>query len=740
MPLLIKRTIENIEKFRNKIVFAPNGFGKTQFSLYLKSELVKKGKNVGLYTRRELEDLVKISDKHIFVGKTATILMRKETILDTFKKSKPFDFDIKTDGRYKVTDYYSKSFFYKKFDYNPRKKIEPFLKLIKDSYSKESKTIRAETLHDIDISLDYSLYQNALDISLESINERLSKAGNEELPDVIVDSLNRLFDYLSTKRSNKCLLCGTVFESSEELIKNISNNITQYISASSGDSFNLINSLHLGILNLLKNKKLEELKLFFKDNKIAKTDIAGVITGYVVFCNEFIKSFAKNICDLELGVSNEKETVFSLAQEFVDKEKLLESERANLELSNTGFVGFVNQEIKKLFNTRGETIELSPTLDSIEIKENGKPVKKNLVEYFSESQMKRIALIILMGYVRYLNYDCVILDDPIDSYDDYYLDVAASYIASIISELNGKDWYIFTNSYDCSFNLSSYIPNGEFIVFSDKPDMIFDDSIDPTDPLTIDCNSSDFQSLNVNEMVLLSKYSDKSTKVNCSIEQDDFDNDLSFHAFTVTLRNMRDILHKNFGGITMGYACPVFDEMVSEHIENHYMHYNPSESSKTSMKDIYYTYVKILDINNLNMINFRVNKTSAIDERERIVKQPFSTFTGKKLLNIILYKIVLISYLKFCLEKKLLDGLSSLGLDSSSLPDTHSLGNKIKKAKTIASGNSAAEYFVKSVEEVHANHRTLINNFDHALNRMIPPYLSASFSDIKRFKNDVFSI
>lgn len=52
MPLLVKRTVENIEKFRNKIVFASNGFGKTQFLLYLKSELLKKERMLD-YTREE---------------------------------------------------------------------------------------------------------------------------------------------------------------------------------------------------------------------------------------------------------------------------------------------------------------------------------------------------------------------------------------------------------------------------------------------------------------------------------------------------------------------------------------------------------------------------------------------------------------------------------------------------------------------------------------------------------------
>ena len=72
--------------------------------------------------------------------------------------------------------------------------------------------------------------------------------------------------------------------------------------------------------------------------------------------------------------------------------------------------------------------------------------------------------------------------------------------------------------------------------------------------------------------------------------------------------------------------------------------------------------------------------------------------------------------------------------------NTKSLEKKIEKAKKKATGNLMAEDLVNKIKVIHRKHGTLINNYDHALARMYPPYLSTSIKDIKKLKDDIENV
>lgn len=109
MPYQILHNRKNIRDFENRVVFAPNGFGKTQFSLYLRDLETEEGKNVGLYTSREINDLVKMSDNQIFIGKYALVLKRIDVIRKAFVNNNPVHNLIKEYSDKTITDYYSSS-------------------------------------------------------------------------------------------------------------------------------------------------------------------------------------------------------------------------------------------------------------------------------------------------------------------------------------------------------------------------------------------------------------------------------------------------------------------------------------------------------------------------------------------------------------------------------------------------------------------------------------------------------
>lgn len=742
MPIKISQTKTNIMNFENRIVFAPNGFGKTQFSLFLRDILVGEGKSVGLYTSRELDDLVKIGDKQIFVGEYAPLLKRIETIRSTYIENNPVHKDIRKVFDLSIAEYYSKSYFFRKNDISTRTKIDYFFEAITSLSDKQySDSIPNDELYNTDLFLDLNLYKRANEVLKNNIDEVLKKSTSQQIPSAIIDELLKIRDYIIIDKQSRCPLCGQEYANNEVLLSKVTETLNGYISTAESDTLKEINEIVLQIYGLLNKRNSNYLKDYFLSKKVRKTDKAGAILNYVICCNEFEILFATHFYNLPIIIDGKEETLGDVAAEFLTKSRSLEIERKTTLKSGNVFVHSVVDEISELLDLSSENITVSETLDSISFKSpDGKRIRKKCIDYFSESQLKRIALILLRAYIRYLDYDCIILDDPIDSYDDYYLDIACSYVSDILEDASDKKWYLFTNNYDLIIKLGELKKNRRFIIFNDNPDLINKVSTITAPPLIIKCNSRDIGVLNINEMILLSKYLDDSTKVNDLKKADFNDGLLPFLSFLVTARNMRDILHKNFNGITIGYAPYVYSDLITKHVENRFMHYNHLESRLTTINDMFNIYVKIVDVDNINVRKLSGDLTASIDAREKIVKTSFSSFKGNKLLNLILYKIIVLSYLKYIIEVKLIDGLIKGGHRVKSVENAHGLGCKIAKAKSIVKGDVGLEMLVNNIEKIHKKYRSLINDYDHALNRMYPPYLSTSIKDMRRLKDDIESI
>ena len=88
----------------------------------------------------------------------------------------------------------------------------------------------------------------------------------------------------------------------------------------------------------------------------------------------------------------------------------------------------------------------------------------------------------------------------------------------------------------------------------------------------------------------------------------------------------------------------------------------------------------------------------------------------------------------------MIEGLKTNGFPVFSIVNAHSLGRKIEKAKNIANINQRALSFVEKFADAHRKFSVLINDFDHALNKMYPPYLSTSFVDMKKLNDAIETI
>ena len=65
--------ISNVENWNKKVVYAPNAFGKTTSSNYLKDYYNNNGEKVEIFTRKKIESLVASFEDNFYIGKYAKL-------------------------------------------------------------------------------------------------------------------------------------------------------------------------------------------------------------------------------------------------------------------------------------------------------------------------------------------------------------------------------------------------------------------------------------------------------------------------------------------------------------------------------------------------------------------------------------------------------------------------------------------------------------------------------------------
>lgn len=78
----IKQNLDNLKLFKSKVVFAPNGFGKTQFSEYIKRTYEGKYKKVAFFSSKEINSLISFKNSSLKVESDS--YLRKD--IDSFNE------------------------------------------------------------------------------------------------------------------------------------------------------------------------------------------------------------------------------------------------------------------------------------------------------------------------------------------------------------------------------------------------------------------------------------------------------------------------------------------------------------------------------------------------------------------------------------------------------------------------------------------------------------------------------
>ncbi len=446
----------------------------------------------------------------------------------------------------------------------------------------------------------------------------------------------------------------------------------------------------------------------------------------------------------DIKIDGEK-TIKELKKKYDDNRKKIDGEKNNITNINR-FTSFIINELHNIISI-DNNVEFKPVPNKLEVTITN--IAENhivsLYDVLSESEIKRFSLVVLRALIRYGKYDSLILDDPIDSYDDYYLLIACDYVKNIVKEVKLNNWYILTNNFNALLNISGVL-KCDSIIYYYNPDDIFTNNNFVIS--SFDATYKEIDTVSKSELQLLHQY------LRGRLGADD---ELSYVSLIVTLRNFKTLILNNYDrvfvkkGIKTGtppkyYIDEDYMSDVKKYIEHYYMHYDEKNdvttginSNSIEVKRIVDLYDRVCKVNNVIMTRYSGDNGSLCSMRENVAKRPFALLTGSKIINLIFIKICIVSYLKYEFEKQLIIKLKNVfGFSPTELDDicnVNSLGKKINKASEINTLSSrGADIYIEEYLKVYESNKLLFNLFDHALEQMFPPYIATNVKDIKRFR------
>lgn len=733
--------------WNKKIVYAPNGFGKTTNANYLFDYYVDLGYRPLIFTRKKIESLVQNYGNNVFFGETAINAEENKRIIDEYKESNNVKKYFKDNyGSHAISKLKKLSFF---IQVNNFKSFDDFGEVLKIDFINTNIFEENESIV-LDKILDFEIYNQA-NILLNS-KDNIKKIKVFKRYQLVDDDILKCLDMLKTfainDEKNNCPLCGKRFLTKEKLIEAIEKKRTKYRLMESKNLYNLLVNLTSKIHELYYgNELLRDILYNFDENLL--TEIKGMIkliSNYVYICQKVNISIANYFGNIQIG---DGECIVDLKRQYVSNENKILLEKNNI--SNVqSFTRFIINELSNIISI-DNNIHFDAVPNKLEIAiylEDNQPVS-SLYDVLSESEIKRFSLVVLRALIRYGKYDTLILDDPIDSYDDYYLLVACDYIKTIVKETKLINWFILTNNFTALTNISSIL-KCDSIIYYYNPDDIF--TINNFNVEYFVATHKEIEVISKNELELLVKYLKG---------QLDVDDKLAYITLIVTLRNFNTLILKKYDKLVIKNGSKIHNTIcayntdidycndIKRIIEHYYMHYDENLDSIMGINSNTLEVKRIIDLFNRicktksNIISTYKNDLSSLcDMRKNVVHTQFNNFSGSKIIALVFIKICIVSYLKYEFEKQLITKLknkySYSNADISIICNINSLWKKIDKSKELSSlNNYGAEAYLKDYFSVFEKNKLLFNLFDHGLEQMFPPYIATNVKDIKKFKVEI---
>lgn len=738
--MILKFKNEYIKDWSRKIVFAPNGFGKTTSSKKIYEELEKKEPGSTLiFTRRKMDELLAFNKDTFYFGEESEKRIENKNIKDLLRETKAFkNFVI---NNYSVTSAINlkKASFY----FNTvRSNNLYFSFLLEQNEQIDQPEINKEEVLKLDKELKYDIFKE-IPLNIKEIKKTKRNLKKIRINDVFYNCLEKLNLYCEENSLKKCPLCGKNFKDPEKLKKAITRMFNLYEKLDLNDPCDCVEKIYSALYLIYSNSKIEKLKAIFVTDESGNVDFlekVATLANYSSLC----KQHKENMLSIVRNLKVEKETAGEIYDKYHENEKAII--KISKSINKTRMLNFIEKEFINITNLDSSIVvnkDIENLSFSVSIGENS--TKHIVAEILSESEAKRLSLAVLRGMIKYGSYKKLILDDPLDSYDDYYMTIVCDYIKTLLTETKLIDFYLFTNNNVALFKLSQLL-KCKCIIIYENPDIVFNEQKNVSNFLIEEVSYEEINFINQSEINLLNIYLNTETSSKKNVKTDV---DLAYIAFLTTLRNIKTEILMKISSLKMIKSNKRvkrrFEKDIQELIEHCYMHYEPDinkEFSSDSLKvmDVYHLYDFLMKIKNPNIVKFSEDKTILNKKRLKECQKTFDKHSGSKIFNLILKKIVFISELKYDFEKTMIevskDKYRFSEEEIRSIVKTNSTGRKIKELRKLnrKHGNIARD-FVAECEKIHSIHASMVNEFDHALSLMFPPYLNTRIVDIIKYKN-----
>ncbi len=704
-------SVDDFEDWSNRVIFSPNATGKTRVTNALKKKLSHL--NVQVFTSKAIADLVNTSTKDIYIGKSSSKQLENSNLVAKYDNPEVFaDLLNKYYGTTTATKLRDNSAIFGYFEFTNYRRLMDIFSRIK-SYSSNDKEI--QNFWEIDKLIQPNLVKSIQKLKPPKVIKDIIRT---VVPTSILDSLKNIGEYINLYMLHICPVCGHDYDSYDDLRETVDNFINQYTTAEKDDLNNHVNEVWI-----------EFKKIYSKDSPLWNhlkdvestliTDRFTILVTYVELFNMVVKSFLNNLI-MMFPTIDEDYIVYKQNTNVIDEEK-------EAILNKKEFQDNVIQRLQDLVPLPNNIVPMFNKKSELEITIDGN--KNKPYDVLSDSELKRLSLAVLFASIEFNDVVYLILDDPVDSYDDHNIVKASEYIGTFLSENKNIQWTIFSHFYDSLYYILESVKTDTVDVFLRDPDFIYNPTRDRIPPIIYFSLSTDaFKTLRDNEIELLRK----SMEVD-STDQLYLQKDFMMLSFLGTYRSIILSINNHFKKST-SYTLV---KSKTRKFEASYLHYNEKVPLTTAdieqlYKDWYdnisltgYFYNEYFDPT-LQINSLRTDLLNKVGYRRINANNP--------LLKTILFKILSVTESKYNIEKKLIDEMKLNGETRTSIKgviNTCMLGNKINYALALSPGK------YEKFNVLYLKYKNLINDYSHSTIRMVPPYLSMSVYELSQLVADI---
>jgi hypothetical protein len=729
----------DFSRWDKHIVFAPNGTGKTRLSGKINESLLDEKR--AYLTSKSILGLASKGRNDIKVGNSSAQKVENEGLEKTLNKQSNLKPVFQSFGVEKASDFKTNGYFFSKHGISNAKLIDAVnligLTTIQNGHSEflaiSNDLLPLEKCVKIDSCFhfsDFSLLngkQDELAKIFENATDRTHWKTDEEMK--AIETIKN-----GLRRGVSCPLCGSQFNSHKDLLDAIDANIKSFVSVD--------NKVYFDALERISDSA-EKARKIWPNFPSAGTTIPEQYNFYLNFSNAFhpieivILNYLYEICSKDGKITD--------YQKYKANEAVIKKDEEESEVTPAYFDEVIRQF--KAIVSMPTGFELVCQDDGIRIQgEDKKTIKPD--DFFSDSELRRLCLGVLAAEIKYRHLSYLILDDPVDSCDDYYFASASSLIGKTLKDNQGLHWVIFTHEYRLSCILSNYCivldENDEPIV--EKNGWVFEYFLpDPffNKPKTGSSNRPPLnsfvvspiqnQDINEHEIIIFSKIFSQESGYEC-------DPELALLASFGQFRNFyKKMFIKTFQGALTN------DATISTRIKDlqkSYLHFGPASASLTfgDLEDL------AIDMYQ----KYQIQHPSPLDRKSVLVQRRAQYLSTSRtpgannenpLLNHILILILRVTKAKYDFEEKLVSLCRASGVQESMIKkmvNTAELGNKIPvfcgfpEIQKTGRGDVA--------RGIYERFRSLINDFEHSTERMYPPFLTCSPQEISNLEGEIASL